>query len=344
MSKLVIVVPARRHRCGRALLLGDDGATRLGPFRVLATASKWAAKKHGNEARDWRKRFGHPPTGTYVVGGSLPPGMTPRPRRIRRFGALGALVLVPVAGDALEALRDGRKRFLLHGGPTDRRGRLRPTFGGFRVSDRQLAARFTAMNEANAALDPVSTVEVVETTPRPPWTDDGPRDRAGRLRPSFAPRRGRKRAGLSLKHATLMALGFGIAGKGVKLEATPGRRGFVGLALLTLGALGATACGPDDTGSDFPTPLGDGRTGASPTANPPDAGNEGGAEDDAGAGDEAGAGGCMGDDGGGPDGGYASGDDGGSGGTAGGGDDGTGSGDDGSGDDGTGDDGSGGAG
>ena len=52
--------------------------------------------------------------------------MTPRPKRLRRFGALGALVLTPVAGDALEALRAGRRRFLLHGGPTDRRGRLPP--------------------------------------------------------------------------------------------------------------------------------------------------------------------------------------------------------------------------
>lgn len=135
MSKLVIVVPADRRRCGRALLLGGDGSTRFGPIRVLATSSEWAARRHGNEARDWRKPFGHPPSGSYVVGGSLPPGVAPRPKRMRRFGALGALVLVPVGGNALEALKAGRRRFLLHGGPTDRRRRLRPTFGGFRVSD-----------------------------------------------------------------------------------------------------------------------------------------------------------------------------------------------------------------
>lgn len=223
MSKLVIVVPASRRRCGRALLLGNDGSTSFGPFRVLATASGWAAKRHHNDARDWRKPFGQPPSGSYVVGGFLPPGMTPRPKRLRRFGLLGALVLTPVAGEALVAATAGRRRFLLHGGPTDRRGRLRPTFGGFRVTDCDLAGLLRAINDANAARDPVSTVEVVETTDRPPWTDDGPRDRAGRLRPSFLPRRRRRaRAGMPLKHAALIALGFGIAGKGLGTGGTQG--------------------------------------------------------------------------------------------------------------------------
>jgi len=294
MSKLVIVVPANRHRCGRALLLGSDGATRLGPLRVLATASGWAAKRHANEARDWHRPFGHPPTGTYVVSGSLPPGVSPRPRRLRRFGALGALVLTPTSGHALEAAAAGRKRFLLHGGPGDRRGRLRPTFGGFRVSDRELVALLRAVNDANAASDPVSTVEVVETTDRPPWTDDGPHDRAGRFRPSFAPRRKRARASMTLPRAALVALGFGIAGRGLKAEASTGRRGFVGLALLTLGALGSSACSGPDAPSPEPDP---GPSGWDPTV--------GGAGASPGAGNAPDAG--AGDDGGGPGGGYAGG-------------------------------------
>ena len=73
MSKLVIVVPVRRRRAGRAVLLGNDGHARLGPIRVLATASSWVASQYGNGARDWRRPFGDSPTGSYVVGGSLPP-------------------------------------------------------------------------------------------------------------------------------------------------------------------------------------------------------------------------------------------------------------------------------
>jgi len=297
MSKLVIVVPANRHRCGRALLFGNDGSTRFGPFRVLATASGWAAKRHGNETRDWRKPFGHPPAGSYVVGGSLPPGASPRPRRLRRFGPLGALVLTPTAGSAIEASKAGRRRFLLHGGPSDRRGRLRPTFGGFRVSDRELAGLLQAVNDANAASDPVSSVEVVETTDRPPWTDDGPRDRAGRLRPDFLKRRRRRRArgGMSLGHAALIALGFGIAGKGLKAEASTGRRSFVGLAILTLGAIGA-GC---SSATDAPSPDVEATSaGLSPSPSPPPGpGSGSGNAPDAG----------TGDDGGGANGGYAGG-------------------------------------
>src|SRR5579884_1781722 len=168
MSKLVILVPTGRSYCGRAMLLGDDGTLRFGPLRVLATASRWAARRHGNETRDCRLPFGHPPTGSYVVTGSLPPGITPRTKRARRFGALGALVLMPLGGEAGEAARAGRQRFLIHGGPTDARGRLRPTFGGFRLADRDLAALLQAVNQAYQQSDAVSAVEVAEVKD-PSW-------------------------------------------------------------------------------------------------------------------------------------------------------------------------------
>src|ERR1700734_889908 len=132
MSKLVVVVPVGRRAAGRAVLLGEDGSSRLAPFRVLATASGSAAARHGHPHRSRGKPFGDTPTGTYVVAGALPPGEGDR-------GLLGALVLAPAGGDALEALRAGRTRFLLHGGPADASGRLRSTFGGLRVSDADLA-------------------------------------------------------------------------------------------------------------------------------------------------------------------------------------------------------------
>jgi hypothetical protein len=337
MSKLVIVVPKERRSCGRAVLLGNDGSTLAGPLRVLATASLWAARRHGNEKCDWHKPFGHAPVGVYVIAGSLPPGVVPRPKRWRRFGVLGALVLQPVAGDALEAAKGGRRRFLVHGGAEDRRGRLRPTFGGIRLSDPDLGVLLRAVNDANTAHDPVASVELVETT-SPTWKDEGPHDRAGCLRPSYLkPRRRRKaRAGLPLGHAALMALGFGIAGRSLKTRGSeafvrPARRDFVGLALLTIGAVGASACSspPDDPSIDSagntpatPTVVGSGPAAPPPAGDPPDAG--------------------AGDDGGGPGGGYAGGPYGGDD-TGGGGDDGTSPGGGAPGDD-TGDDSSGGGG
>ena len=252
MSNLVIVVPAGRDRCGRAVLFGGDGRTRVAPFRVLATASASVATRYGNLDRDWRRPFGHSPTGKYVIAGSLPPGVMPKPKkRWWRFGQFGALILAPSGGNALEAARAGRTRFLLHGGATDSLGRLRPTFGGFRVSDRDLRALLAAVNDGFLESDPVSSVEVAETS-TPSWLDEGSIDRAGRLRPAVdGPSRARKVTGnVSVPRAALIALGFGVLGRTKKhCAARPGdidRRDFVGLALLAIGSLGTAGCSQAD--------------------------------------------------------------------------------------------------
>ncbi len=174
MSRLVVVVPAGRGAAGRAVLLSDAGKARLGPFPIVATASRAAAIRNGNPERDWRKPFGSLPTGTYVVAGAIPPERPTRADpRDRRAGSLGALVLAPVGGNALEALRAGRTRFLLQGGAADARGRKRPTFGGLRHSDADLAALLRAINDANAAGDPLSSVVVAETA-APTWVAVAP--------------------------------------------------------------------------------------------------------------------------------------------------------------------------
>ncbi len=302
MSKLVIVVPQGRRYAGRALFLGEDGALRFGPLSVLATASGWAARRHGNPTRDWRRPYGHPPTGSYVVTGSLPPGAAPRAARIRRFGPLGALVLRPAAGDALAALNAGRSRFLLHGGPPDRGGRLRPTFGGFRFSDRDLGGLFRAINVAFGEGDPLSAVELGETMQAAESGEQ--RQPVGRLRPSYATS-GRVKSGMPLPYAAVVALGFGALGRraGPSVSSRPNRRDFLGLALLMIGASGTSACGSGDDGPSAGPglgrqPIGDGDVGG--PGPPGDAGDGGGpyggyAAGPVGAGD-LGGGGVVGGD------------------------------------------------
>ncbi|HEY2511015.1 MAG TPA: hypothetical protein VGI39_09175, partial [Polyangiaceae bacterium] len=167
MSRLILVVPRGRHTSGRAVFLGGDGAPRLPPFAILATADRAAGARQGNPRCDPLRAFGDTPTGVYLVAGALPP----------RRGGLGALILAPAGGAALDALRAGRTRFLLHGGRLDLRGELRATFGGVRVSDTDLAALFAAINRAHAESDPLGSVEIVEqedssagaaATPAPP--------------------------------------------------------------------------------------------------------------------------------------------------------------------------------
>jgi hypothetical protein len=262
MSKLVIVVPAGRRAAGRAVLLGSDGKLRLAPVRVLATAAGSAAARHGNPGRDWRRPYGDTPAGSYVVAGALPPGASE---------SLGALVLSPAGGNALEALRAGRTRFLLHGGPADPEGRLRATFGGIRVSDADLALLFAAVNRANAEGDPLSSVEVEETA-APSWKegslDEVPSSRKPRRSGSIPP----------VPRGVRASLGFGGSNKKRAGLASPGRRAFVGLALFAFGMAGLACAGTDGIG------LG--------------AGGGGGSD---GGGRYRGGGGS---DGGGPDGGY----------------------------------------
>jgi hypothetical protein len=75
---------------------------------------------------------------------------------------VGAILLVGASGDALTAAQNGRKTFYLHGGPSDRKGRLRPTRGGFRMLDRDLVSVLVAINEAQLRGDPLEVIEVVD--------------------------------------------------------------------------------------------------------------------------------------------------------------------------------------
>ena len=161
MSKIVFFVPRGRAFCGRAMLVGADGATRAGPFRALATASVRVARTHGNADASPLLPFGHPPSGTYVIAASLPPGYV-HAKRKRRYGRVGGLLLAPQSGDALAATQNGRKLVAVHGGPRDPKRRLRPTRGGIRLSNTHMKALLVAINDAQHAGDPVASVEVHE--------------------------------------------------------------------------------------------------------------------------------------------------------------------------------------
>ncbi len=233
MAKLVMVVPAARDFCGRAVLLSAKGALLLGPFRVLATASRRVARKHGNPNCDQRLPFGHPPSGSYAIAGSLPPG---RRRRARRFGRLGALVLEPLTGDALASVANGRARVVLHGGPTDTRGRLRRTRGGLRILDASLAALFRALNTAHGAGDPVSTVELYDLPAAVMRDPDGDALGGRELAPS-AQRIDRARGSSVRAAGLLLAAGWSTSRSALD------RRAFLKAALLVCGGLSLAACG-----------------------------------------------------------------------------------------------------
>ncbi len=234
MSKFVVVVPEGRRAAGRGVLLGENGRVRLGPLAVLATASDAVAARHGNPERDWREPFGDTPTGSYVIAGALPPGAARRGSGAE-FGLLGALALAPAAGNALVALRAGRIRFLLHGGPLDSNGLLRPTCGGLRVSDADLVALVRAINEANADGDALSSVEVAEV-PSAAWVEE--RDADAPSRPDRS-----RRAPVPRKTRVGLGFGAGLRRKGSDRARTEqGRRDFLGLALVVVPLL-ASACG-----------------------------------------------------------------------------------------------------
>lgn len=162
VSRLLIIVPKSRRACGRATLVARDGSALLPPLRILATASAAVARKHGNPSRDRSLPFGHPPQGSYVFAGSVPPGFWPKPRRARRFGQSGAVLLTPQSGEARTAAKNGRRLFYLHGGPSDRKGRLRPTRGGFRMLDQDLTLLLSAINDAHLRGDPLDEIEVTD--------------------------------------------------------------------------------------------------------------------------------------------------------------------------------------
>ena len=248
MSLLLVVLPVSRDSCGRLGLIGGDGKTLFGPVRALGTADERVAKMHANPMRDPILPYGHPPTGDFDVIGSLPPGFL-HPRRPRRFGRSGALVLAPRGGQAIDALGNGRKFYYLHGGPADRRGRLRPTYGGIRVEERAMAALLEAVNRAFLEGDGVRSVQIVDM-PRPERVR--PADRVGAARPHLGTRAGTMPVTRALRphHAALLAVGAKLLEREPRDRTpAPSRRRFLASVALLLAAVEEASCGGDEAPS-----------------------------------------------------------------------------------------------
>jgi len=265
MSRIVVLVPQTRKLCGRLAMLSGKGEPLLGPLRVLARASRRIGRLHGNPTCARSLTFGDPPAGSYAVAGSFPPD-TLHPRRPRRFGRLGALLLEPRTGEAREAFANGRRLIMLHGGPRDRAGRLRPTRGGLRLADGDLAALFRALNAAHEQGDPVDGLDLVDV-----------RDDA--IFESIAPSPHRGRGSVEIG----LLLG-GLASSSVDGGKSMPRRRFILAALLLSGGLGMSAC---DRASRCEGPACD-----------PDDGAGGRIPFGSGGSDDGGMGGGMGSDGG----------------------------------------------
>jgi len=270
VSKLVIFVPRGRAFCGRAFVLGADGKTRVGPLRVLATASVRVARKHGNADASPLLPFGHPPQGTYAIAASLPPGYVHK--RKRRYGRVGGLLLAPQSGQALDATSSGRRIVAVHGGPQDKKRRLRPTRGGIRLSNAHMRALLAAVNRAQLDGDPVSSVELHEVD----MDLVRPRDKKGKH--ALRRKKGRKTipAGGGTSVTPMLLLPFALGGAGKRAVA---RRELLAAAALAFGALAIQACDRPSRCTPLACPSVDG-----------DGGDDAG---DAGDGGDAGDAGCV---------------------------------------------------
>ena len=133
-------LPADRSRWGDLSVLGDDGTVLFGPRPYRGKADSQAATAHGNPTRDPLQPFGDHPSGTYLVTEvvAIDPGDA---GQYRKFGPY-KLRLDPVAGDALQAARNGRTDLLLHGGAPGTPGtanELRASNGCGRTADETIA-------------------------------------------------------------------------------------------------------------------------------------------------------------------------------------------------------------
>jgi hypothetical protein len=110
---------------------------------VLGKSDNAAAARRGNPSRDPTRPFGDTPAGEYACAIGRPGAVTAELER--KYGPHGWIALDPIAGQALQAKRNGRFGLLIHGGALNAKGRLRPTHGCIRMFNPDLAALLRAV-------------------------------------------------------------------------------------------------------------------------------------------------------------------------------------------------------
>jgi hypothetical protein len=127
---ITIQVSKDRERPGQ-LSVGDFACP------CLCLADRAAAEAAGNPSRNPLLEDGDTPAGRYMaVVGTV---KTPE----HSYGLNPVIRLIPASGDALGSERTG---LLVHGGPPNASGQLRPTHGCIRVADDDQAELVRRMN------------------------------------------------------------------------------------------------------------------------------------------------------------------------------------------------------
>jgi hypothetical protein len=139
---LNVWLPSNRALPGLADLLSPKGVILINDMPVLGKADNARAAAKGNSDRDPTRVGGDTPLGQYA------------PARLQRQSAYTntygryKLPLTGVSGDALEAVANGRKFLLVHGGHLTKSGKLMPTYGCLRMRDEDLQAMAAIVKNA----------------------------------------------------------------------------------------------------------------------------------------------------------------------------------------------------
>lgn len=120
--------PGTNDWAGRGTIAAVDPV--VAPARCYADADGAAAAAHGNPDELSTLPFGDHPFGLYHAVAVI---WSKTEAEFQTYGPV-RILLDPIAGDALEAKKNGRTGLCIHGGPT-RAGELRATHGCLRVDD-----------------------------------------------------------------------------------------------------------------------------------------------------------------------------------------------------------------
>lgn len=142
---LDIVLTSNRRYAGFFTLIDSEGVLVLAG-RALGKADNGRAATEGNPTRQSTLPYGDTPTGDYKPAHVVK--IDPPHRRVGKHW-------IPISGksgDALQALVEGRKGLGIHAGRLDTDGRLVPTYGCVRMSDRDFDQLVLALGDSEVSI------------------------------------------------------------------------------------------------------------------------------------------------------------------------------------------------